>query len=87
METFVPPEGVTKLIVFADRDRSLQGASSAMKLAANLREIRKDLKVEICLPPSAIPDGKKGIDWLDEFRAHGKRMFPKFDQQLVGENL
>lgn len=63
LEKFVPPKSVKKVIVFADKDRSERGIEAALVLAKRLREL--GFEVEIKLPKAEIPEGKKGIDWLD----------------------
>lgn len=63
MEEFIPPKGITKVLIFADKDRSETGIEAAKKLACRLRS--QSIEVEIKLPKAEIPEGKKGIDWLD----------------------
>ncbi|GAB6035418.1 DUF7146 domain-containing protein [Galenea microaerophila] len=60
---FIPPKGVKKLIIWADKDRSGTGQHYAELLKERMRTI--DIKAEIMLPPKPVPEGKKGIDWLD----------------------
>ena len=48
METFVPPDGVRKIVVFADNDVSYAGQSSAYSLAKRLHA--KDYIVEVVVP-------------------------------------
>ena len=47
MESFVPPEGVVKLIIFGDNDANYQGQSSAYKLASKLSS---KISVEVKIP-------------------------------------
>lgn len=75
MEHFVPPEGVKKVIVFADKDRSQTGQNSAVKLVERLWAL--GIQAHIELPPCEIPDGTKGVDWLDVLNLHGVAAFPK----------
>lgn len=75
MEQFMPPDHVKRVIIFADKDLSNTGQSSAQKLVERLWAM--DVKASIELPPSLIPEGAKGIDWLDEWNLHGKLNFPK----------
>lgn len=69
MEKFVPPSGVEKVLIFADKDRPSRyhpqghGQEASRKLAENLWKI--GVKAGVRLPPLDIPDGQKGIDWLD----------------------
>ena len=75
MENFIPPEGVKRVVVFADKDRSLTGQNAATKLVENLWS--KGIKASIELPTYEIPDKKKGIDWLDVLNEYGVGAFPK----------
>lgn len=58
LESFVPPDGVRKLIVFADNDRSFAGQKSAYVLANRLAIKGMDVEVRIPVAP----------DWNDEAR-------------------
>jgi len=60
---FIPPKGVKKLIIWADKDRSATGQNYAELLKERMRTF--GVEAEIMLPPKPIPEGKKGIDWLD----------------------
>ena len=63
MEEFIPPKGIKKVEIYADKDRSETGIVAAKKLASRLRD--KGIEAVIKLPKASIPEGKKGIDWLD----------------------
>lgn len=69
MEKFVPPPGVEKVLIFSDKDRpsehhpSGHGQESSRILAESMWKM--GIKAGVRLPPIDIPDGKKGIDWLD----------------------
>lgn len=63
MESFVPPPGVEKVLVFADKDRSERGEQAARKLVSRLWE--SGMMAGIRLPDGEIPSGAKGIDFLD----------------------
>lgn len=63
MESFVPPPGVEKVLVFADKDRSERGEQAARKLVARLWE--SGTMAGIRFPDGEIPTGAKGIDFLD----------------------
>jgi putative DNA primase/helicase len=76
MESFVPPENIKRLFVFADKDKSETGLTSAKKLVES--SWAKGIQASIQLPPSEIPDSGKGIDWLDEYLLTGTSLFPKF---------
>lgn len=58
----VPPQ-VNRLLIFADKDLTGRGALAAEALRDKMKD-RMD--VQILLPPSPIPDGVKGVDWLDD---------------------
>jgi len=60
---FEPPEGVKRVVIWADKDRSGAGEKSAQKLKERLNE--KGIPAVIMLPEPPIPEGSKGIDWLD----------------------
>ena len=63
MESFVPPPGVEKVLVFADKDRSERGEQAARKLVQRLWE--SGMMAGIRMPEGEIPSGAKGIDFLD----------------------
>lgn len=79
LPSFERPSGVERLIVFADKDRPTQhapegtGLKAAKKLVTRLWS--EGCKASIALPPSAIPDGAKSVDWLDEYVQHGRARF------------
>jgi len=68
MEHFVPPAEVEHLYVFADKDRPSEqhpkghGLEAAEALATRLQD---RIEITVALPPLPVPDGQKGIDWLD----------------------
>lgn len=63
------PDHVRILCVWADRDASHAGALAAMRLVERVRATGRTAVA--FLPPAAIPDGKKGIDWNDMVAAYG----------------
>lgn len=66
LEAWLPPEGVKKVIIWADLDKSLTGQTSAIKLSMKLRKM--GFQTKIMLPPFSleeIPEGMKSIDWED----------------------
>jgi len=67
LEEFVPPEGITKVIVFADKDRSGRGETSARKLVESLW--KRGIQATIEIPNLPIEPGKKGVDWADALLA------------------
>ena len=57
------PAFVCRVFIMADKDLSGEGTRSASHLAARL--VKEGRDVRLCLPPDPIPEGKKGVDWLD----------------------
>lgn len=57
LESFVPPDEVKKLVIFADNDESFTGQAAAYKLAN--RMAMSGIEVEVRLP------GEAGKDWAD----------------------
>lgn len=57
------PKNIESVVICADKDRNDAGQRSAEKLAERL--IQEGREVKISLPPIEIPDGEKGVDWLD----------------------
>lgn len=62
LANFVIPAHVRSLVIWADKDRSKAGEKAALKLK---ERYANQCKVTILLPEGEIPEGKKGIDWLD----------------------
>lgn len=58
MEVFEPPEGLRRLLIFADNDHNCVGQAAAFNLA---KRVLKDnrLQAEVMIPP------RVGTDWLD----------------------
>lgn len=69
------PASVRHVVIWADLDRSRTGEKSAEVLAARLVKMGKT--VEIVLPEGPIPEGEKGIDWLDVLLTKGLEGFPE----------
>jgi len=67
--------GVHTLVIFADKDVSGAGKKAANDL--RIRMEKQGIKVAIFYPPSGIPEGEKGIDWLDELSLNGAKSFTK----------
>ncbi|RDE48731.1 MAG: hypothetical protein DVS81_20530 [Candidatus Accumulibacter meliphilus] len=80
LETFVPPPGVRQVLVFADKDRpsrqhpSGHGQEAARALVTRLWAM--GIQAGAIAPALTIPDGQKGVDWLDVFNLAGKAGFP-----------
>lgn len=54
---FNPPDGITSLVIYGDRDRSYTGQAAAYELARRMQA--KGIGVEVALPPD------EDQDWLD----------------------
>jgi putative DNA primase/helicase len=68
------PEIVRHVVIWADLDVSGRGAEAADKLGNRL--VQSGRTVEIQLPEGPIPEGEKGIDWLDVLITRGVEGFP-----------
>jgi len=68
------PDHVTTVVIWADKDASMRGDQAANKLADRMEKLGK--RVLICIPPQEIPEGSKGLDWLDVLVKYGMRGFP-----------
>ena len=60
------PEGVKKIHICGDNDRSYAGAAGAYELAARIRRSRPDIEVAVHIPP------EPGTDWNDVLRSGGR---------------
>ena len=67
LESVDIPSYVKHVYIMADKDHSKTGERSAQQLAQRLLTKHKNITVKICLPPLAIGDNKKSIDWLDVY--------------------
>lgn len=80
LENFVPPPGVNRVIVFADKDRPTEqhpkghGQEAARRLVQRLWEM--GIKATAIVPQGEIPPGQKSLDWLDILNRDGKAGFP-----------
>lgn len=72
MQNFVPPEGVKRVIIWADKDRSQAGEKAALILKKRLWDI--GVPAMIMLPKGEIPEGAKSIDWLDVVASKSEAM-------------
>lgn len=73
MKSFIPPKGVKRVIVFADKDVSQTGETAAKVLVERLW--KENIQASIAIPPSPLDDGQKGVDWLDEYVKSGTSAF------------
>lgn len=69
LESVQLPAECQDIIIGADLDASEAGQQAAEKCAARLRNEGRN--VRIVLPSGPIPEGKKGVDWLDILAEQG----------------
>ena len=74
METFMPPPGVTNVLIWSDLDRSKRGEQSALVLRERLQD--KGIGAHILTPRMPIPALAKGVDWNDVLMSQGILGFP-----------
>ena len=70
MRSFLPPDGVKGVAIYADHDVSGGGMEAASALQEALRA--KGIQTRLELPPGPIPAGAKSVDWLDVYNRYGK---------------
>jgi len=63
LEEVEVPEDIFEIIIAGDLDRNGKGQKAAEQLAQRLHAEGKQVKV--ALPPGPLPEGLKGLDWLD----------------------
>lgn len=68
------PPSVRHVVIWADLDVSQRGIQAAEALAKRVEA--NGMTCEICLPFEEIPEGSKGVDWLDVLRTRGINGFP-----------
>jgi phage/plasmid primase-like uncharacterized protein len=68
------PEGVKFVCLWGDKDRSETGEKAILGLGSKL--LAQGIKIACFVPQSEIPEGKKGIDWLDILADFGPESFP-----------
>ena len=73
MSHFIIPQGVEKLIILSDLDRSFAGSFAAQKLAERAKT--QGIQVEIREPQGPLPIDAKSIDWLDVLNQYGPNAF------------
>ncbi|WP_295622799.1 toprim domain-containing protein [uncultured Lamprocystis sp.] len=66
LERFVPPPGVSLVVVWADLDVSGAGEKAAMQLRERL--LARGIQVAVHVPRGPIPAGAKSLDWADLWR-------------------
>ncbi|MBF0098387.1 MAG: toprim domain-containing protein [Magnetococcales bacterium] len=70
LEAVQIPRGVRSVCVWGDLDASGTGQRAARALADRLAG--EGRSVRVLLPPGAIPEGAKGLDWLDVWTQRGR---------------
>ncbi|THD11656.1 DUF7146 domain-containing protein [Metallibacterium scheffleri] len=70
MRSFLPPEGVRGVAIFADNDVSGGGQEAASALQEALKA--KGIQTRLDLPVGPVPSGAKSVDWLDVYNQFGK---------------
>lgn len=75
LEQLVIPPQVEHVVIWGDLDKSKRGHQAAKALSDRL--IAEGKTVEIQIPPFPIPQGKKGLDWLDVLLMYGVEGFPE----------
>ena len=63
------PKKLNKIFILVDKDRNKAGLNSANKLKEKLE--KEGREVTLCIPPLAIPEEEKSIDWLDVLNQKG----------------
>ncbi|MEY2161557.1 MULTISPECIES: DUF7146 domain-containing protein [unclassified Rhodanobacter] len=63
MRNLILPDWAEIVVVFGDRDRAMAGQASSFQLVEAAR--RSGRRATALLPPFAIPEGEKSIDWDD----------------------
>lgn len=74
LEQVAVPGATRHVVVFADKDRSYRGQQAGEALAERL--VGEGKTVEVLTPVHPIPEGEKGLDWLDVLTRYGQEGFP-----------
>ncbi|EPX9378402.1 DUF7146 domain-containing protein [Edwardsiella piscicida] len=74
MESFMPPDGIHTVLIWADKDKSVTGEKAANVLKTRLEKL--GLRVYVLLPKLPIPPRAKGVDWNDVLMSQGSLGFP-----------
>ena len=75
LEQFEVPEGVHTVLIWADKDRSMTGETSAQILETRLKD--QGINVYVFVPAMPIPARAKGVDWNDVLMHQGFLGFPR----------
>lgn len=91
LERFVPPQGVSEVVIWADKDRPtpLTGVEPGQQAASELKRRlwQMKLKARIQLPTLPIPEGAKGVDWNDVLVQQGAYGFPHLATSTRGRTV
>jgi len=74
MEQVEVPKYIKKVVIWGDLDASNRGIEASTVLAERLEA--KGIQVQVYLPNCPIPEGEKGVDWLDVLLSQGVNGFP-----------
>lgn len=80
LESFIPPDWVKQVFVFADKDRPSKqhprghGQEAATRLVQRIWE--RGIQCSAIVPSGAVQEGQKSLDWLDVLNQKGKQGFP-----------
>ncbi len=74
LKGFVPPEEVKLVCNYADKDRSKAGERAAKVLIPRLWQV--GFQALAFFPKMEIPEGEKGVDWLDVYNRYGAKAIP-----------
>jgi hypothetical protein len=88
MAQLVVPQEVRTVVIFADKDRTVNGKHAGQSAASSLaqRLVSEGRDVLICIPPDSIDEGSKGIDWNDVLMRHGPQGFPGYLRRLFEDH-
>jgi len=79
MRSFEPPEGVTEVVIWADRDlpdRKGRKAGQDAAEALQARLLEKGIQVSIMIP-DAPSSADMSVDWADVYISSGLTGFPR----------
>lgn len=79
-----PPESVTHVFIWADKDRMKKGKCAGLIAAMELveRMEKKGVNATILMPLDDIPEHASSVDWNDVLTTQGRNAFPSISQYL-----
>ncbi len=78
MAAFIPPAGISMVLVWGDKDRSGKGQEAARTLVQRLWSM--GIHAVYLIPGVDIPEDQKSVDWLDMWNRYGIQAFPGLDR-------